>query len=212
MVYALDYIYEAMPSHPQRLRKVERALDRILTCALRVPRNMPHALLWTSLNRGGFGVPHLYTRMCLRHVRGFLRAMDSRSVLVRENLCAPWSSRAWQGRDGLNLELLVHILREVGMDMLVLPAARATLVDRTVEVCRMYTGGHVLLVADGAMVVTLEGDHQGYSGLVADGCGVLATVHSGASTVSSHPWAAEWAGNLDEWDLAASPGVPPSVV
>ena len=36
--------------------------------ALRVPRNVPRALLWMPVPSGGFGFPHLYSRMRLRHV------------------------------------------------------------------------------------------------------------------------------------------------
>ena len=56
-VFALDYVQEAMPLHPQRLRKVQRAVDRVLTRALRVPRTMPYTLLWIPLDRDEFGIP-----------------------------------------------------------------------------------------------------------------------------------------------------------
>ena len=36
----------------------------------------------------GLGFPHLYSRMRLRHVQGFLRAMDSGSALVCEDVRA----------------------------------------------------------------------------------------------------------------------------
>ena len=88
VVSALDYVYEAMPPCPTRLRRTQRAVDRVLTRALRVPRNVPRALLWMPVAGGGFGFPHLYSRMRLWHVQGFLKAMDSHSVLVRENACA----------------------------------------------------------------------------------------------------------------------------
>ena len=101
VVSALNYIYDAMPPCPTRLRRTQRAVDRVLTRALRVPRNVPRALLWMPVPSGGFGFPHLYSRMRLRHVRGYLRAMDSRSVLVRENVQAlsrPAAGRAWKVR------------------------------------------------------------------------------------------------------------------
>ena len=41
VVSALDYIYEAMPPCPTCLRRTQRAVDRVLTQALRVPRNVP---------------------------------------------------------------------------------------------------------------------------------------------------------------------------
>ena len=61
----------------------------------------------------------------------------------------------------------------------------------------MYTGGRVLLMADRALAATPDRDDLGWGSLVADGLGVLATVHSGVSTVLSSPWAAEWAGKVD---------------
>ena len=84
------------------------------------------------LDRSGFGIPHLYTRMRLRHVRGFLYAVDSRTVIVRENVCTLWTSRVWYGLDGSDQELLEHTLREVGMDMLVPLAMRVAPTERAV--------------------------------------------------------------------------------
>ena len=69
MVSALDYVYTVMPPHRQRPREVQRALDRVLTRALRVPHNVRLASLWTPPNHSGFGIPYLYTRMRPRHVR-----------------------------------------------------------------------------------------------------------------------------------------------
>ena len=89
VVSALDYVYEAMPPCPMCLCRAQRAVDGVLTSALRVPRNVPRALRWMPVAGAGFGFPHLYSRMRLRHKQGFLGAMDSRSVLVRENVRAP---------------------------------------------------------------------------------------------------------------------------
>ena len=88
VISPLDYVYEAMQPCPTRLRRTQRAMDGVLTKPLRVPRKVPRALLWMPIAGGGFGFPHLYCRMRLRHVLGYLRAMDSRSVLVRENVRA----------------------------------------------------------------------------------------------------------------------------
>ena len=85
VISALNYVYEVMPPCPTRLRHTQRAVDRVLARALWVPRNMARARLWMPVAGGGFGFPYLYSRMCLRHVLGYLRAMDSHSVLVREN-------------------------------------------------------------------------------------------------------------------------------
>ena len=38
------------------------------------------------------------------------------------------------------------------------------------------------------------------------------TVQSGVATVSSSPWAVEWANKLDVWHLVASLGILPSEV
>ena len=50
VVSVLDYMYEAMLPHPQQLRRVQSALDRVPMRALRVPCNVPRALLWTLLD------------------------------------------------------------------------------------------------------------------------------------------------------------------
>ena len=55
----------------------------------------------------------------------------------------------------------------------------------------MHTGGWVLLVLDEAMVATPDRDNLGWGRLVVDSCGILATVHSGVSTVRGTrrpPW------------------------
>ena len=46
---------------------------------------------------GGFGFPHLYIRTRLRNLLGNLRAMDSRNVLVRENVPALSHPEHWKG-------------------------------------------------------------------------------------------------------------------
>ena len=118
MVSALDYVYEAMPPPPPTAAAQGLAGPHAHSAG--APQCPPRTL-WTPLDRGRCGIPHLYTRMRLRHVQGFLRAMDSQGVIIRENIC--WSSWAWQGLDRSDHELLEHTLREVGMDVLVLPAA-----------------------------------------------------------------------------------------
>ena len=85
---------------PDSLRHTKWAVDRGLTRALRVPRNVPKVLLWMPVTSGGFGFPHLYSRIPLRHIQGYLRAMDSRSVLVRENVRAHSHPDYWKGLDG----------------------------------------------------------------------------------------------------------------
>ena len=50
VVSALKYVYDAMPSCPTRLRHTQRAVDTVLTRALRVLRNVPRALLWMPVS------------------------------------------------------------------------------------------------------------------------------------------------------------------
>ena len=69
VVSALDYVYEAMPPCPTRLRCTQWAVDRVVTRALRVPHNVPRHLMWMPVAGGGFGFPHLYSRMRLRHIQ-----------------------------------------------------------------------------------------------------------------------------------------------
>ena len=64
-----------------------------------MPRNGPGTLLWMPVAGGGFSFPHLYSRMRLWHVHGYLRAMASRSVLVREIVCALLHLNQWKGLD-----------------------------------------------------------------------------------------------------------------
>ena len=61
VISPLDYVYEAMPVCPTRLRRTQRAMDKVLTRALRVPRNIPRSLLWMPSAGGGFSFPHLYS-------------------------------------------------------------------------------------------------------------------------------------------------------
>ena len=159
VISALDYVYEAMPPCPTRLRRTQQAVDRVLTRAPRVPRNVPRALLWMPVAGGGFGFPHLYSRMRLRHVQGFLSAMDSRIVLVRENVCALLHPDNWKGQDGSDL---LHAMAETQLEVHVLLAAAAQLAAVDVWVYRPYeSGGGILLAADGAMEVTPEGSTLG---------------------------------------------------
>ena len=125
VILALDYVSEAMPPCAMRLRRTQRAVDRVLTRVLRVLRNVPKALLWMPVAGGGFGFPHLHSRMRLRHVQGYLRAMDSRSVLGRENVCALRQPNHSKGLDCLDQDRLLHAMAETHLDVHVLPAAAA---------------------------------------------------------------------------------------
>ena len=141
VVSAPECVYEAMPPCPTRLRRMQRALDKVLTRALRVPWNVPKALLWMSVVGGGFGFPHLYSQMRLRHVQGFLRAMDSRSVLVRENVRALRHLDHRKGLDGPDQERLLHTMAETHLEVHVLPAATPQPAAVDIRVYRRYKCG-----------------------------------------------------------------------
>ena len=50
VVAALGYVYEAMPPCPTSLGRTQRVVDRVLTRALQVPRNVPWALMWMPVS------------------------------------------------------------------------------------------------------------------------------------------------------------------
>ena len=187
------------------------AVDKVLTRALRVPRNVPRALLWMPVAGRGFGFPHLYSHMCLHRVLGYLRAMDSRSVLVRESVRALHRNH-WKGLDCPDQEPLLHTTGEAHVELQVLLAATGQPAAVDTKLYRLYDSGRVLLAADGAMEVTPDGDTLEWGALVADSTGVLATVASGFLTRAASPWAAEWAGNLEAWRLAETLGIAPAPV
>ena len=161
VVSALDYVYNATPPCPTRFRRTSRAEDRVLTGALQVPRNVPRALLWMPFAGGGFSFPHLYSPMCPRHVQGFLRAMDSRGVLVPENAHALRHLDHWKGLDGPDQERLLHTMAETRLEVHVFPAVTAQPAAVDTRVRRPYESGGVILAAEGAMEVTPDGDTLG---------------------------------------------------
>ena len=212
LVSALDYVYGAMPTRPTHHRRSQRAVDMVLSRALRVLRNVPKALLWMPVAGGGFGFPHLYSRMLLRHVQGYLRAMDSRSVLVREDLRALRHPNHWKGLDSPDKENLLHTMVDTHPQMNVLPAATAQPAAVETQVYRPYESRGVLLAADGAMEFTPDGDTLGWGALVGDAAGVLATVASRIMTRAASTCPAEWACKLEAWRLAETLGVDPAAL
>ena len=87
----------------------------------------------------GFGFPHLYSRMCLRHILWYLKAMDSRS------------NNHYKGLDNPDHEHLLHTMAETHLELHVLPAATAQPAVVDTRVYRPYEYGGVLLAADAAM-------------------------------------------------------------
>ena len=110
---------------------------------------------------GGFGVPHLYNRMCLRHVLGYLRVMDSRSVLVHEKVRALSHPDHRKGLDNPDQGRLLHTMAETHLEVHILPAATAQPAAVDTRVYRPYKSGKVLLETDGAMETTPDGDTLG---------------------------------------------------
>ena len=189
VVSALDYVYYAMPPCPTRLRHTQRAVNKVLTRALRVPRHVPRALLYMPVASGGFDFPHLYSPMRLRHVQGYLRAMDSRSVLVREKVRALSHPDHLTGLDGGDQERLFHTMAETHLEVCVLPAATAGV--PAVPFWRFPPGSGW---RDG---VHADDDTLGWGPLVADAQEVPATAACGVRTWAASPCAAEWASNLE---------------
>ena len=103
-------------------------------------------------------------------------------------------------------------MAEVSSGVCVLPAAAAEPAAVDAQVYRLYGSGGVLLVADGALETTPDGDTLGRGALTADARGVLATAASGVVTRADSPLAAEWARKLEARRLAASLRVAPAAV
>ena len=164
-----------------------------------MPRNVPRALLWMAVAGGGFGFPHMYSRMCLRHILGYLRAMNSRSVLVRENVRALRHPNHWNGPENPDEERLLHTIAETHLEVQVLPASTAKPAAVGTRVYRPYESEGVLVAAYGAMETTPDGDTLCWGALVAEATGVLATVACGVMTRAASPWAAQWAAKLEAW-------------
>lgn len=81
----LDYVYEAMPPVPSQLSALQREVDVTALAALKLPKSMPKALLYAPLRARGFGVTHLATRLGLRYVLGFFKALNSRNALIKSS-------------------------------------------------------------------------------------------------------------------------------
>ena len=163
-VSARYYVYEAMPPCPTCIHRRQRAVDRVLA----------RAVLWMSVDGGGLGFPHLYSRMRLRHVLGFFWAMDSRSVLVRENVSTLRHRDHWKGTGNPDHKLLHHTMAEVKQEMHVLLAVAAQLAAVNVGVFRPYVSGGVLTAANGLMEVTPERETPGWGAVVAGNARILA--------------------------------------
>ena len=176
LISALDYVYKAMPLCPTRLRRTQRAVERVLTLALRVPRNGPKALLWMPVQ------PHASpARSGVSHGHGFAQCAGSRK---RPNPPPPEPPERPR-LPGLGRH--PSTMGETHLELHVVPAAAARPAAVDTRVYRPYESGGVLLAADGAMEVTLDGNTLGWGALIADVVGVLATVASGVLTRAPAP-------------------------
>ena len=95
--------------------------------------------------------------LSLQPIMGYLRAMDSRSVLVRENVRALRHPSQWKGMNNPDEERLLHTMAETHLEVHVLPAATGKPADVDTRVYRLYESGGVLLAAYGAMETTPDG-------------------------------------------------------
>ena len=65
-------------------------MDTILRDAIRLPQGFPKKVLRGSLQSMGLGVPNLLPRFAVRRVAVLLRAINSRSVYVRQAVRSRW--------------------------------------------------------------------------------------------------------------------------
>ena len=211
VVAPVDYVYEAMPPCPTRLRRTQRAVDRVLTRALQVPRNVPRALLWMPVAGGGFGFPRLYSRMRLRHVLGFQGHGLAQRAGPRERPHPPpprpLEGPGWPGPGAPSPH---HGRDPIGGTR---PSGGSS-----------TTGGRGRPGVPDVRVRGPPGRGWGDGGHARrrhPGLG-----HAGGGqrqgprnrhrrlrvTRAASPWAAEWAGKLEAWHLAETLGVAPAAV
>ena len=208
VVSALDYVYKAMPPCPTRLRSTQSAVDKVPTAAGAAER--AHGPSVDARCRRGLRLPPPVQTDAPPACQGFLTAMDSRSVFVRENARALRHPDNWKGLDSPDHDRLLHTMAH--LEVHVFPATTVQPAAVLTWVYRPFESGGFLLAAHGAMEVTLDGDTLGWGALVADAARVLATIASGVLTRAASPCPGEWAGKLEAWRLAKTLVVVPAAV
>jgi hypothetical protein len=203
-VSKLDYVYDAIPpSHP-RLDVVQHSVDRVLTCALRLPRNVPRALLYAPLAVGGYGVPHLTSRFRLRFVAGIMRALNSRNALVRTStrwLLQHPSAAAVRHSD---MSYFSTTLQHFQLTASLPPHPHLVNCSEAHHHVRTWAGEPVILMSDGSVTATAVG----WGAVVTDSTGILPTACGGFACHYGTSWAAEWLGKVAAVRLALQLCIP----
>ena len=149
-VSQLDYTHDACPPHPAGLQPLQTTLDATALSALRAPRSFPKALLYSPLQRGGFGVPHLLHRLHLRFLLGVLKALDSRNALARRSTRHLFTHPTLLPVAGGDLLALHTLLAEHDLHISVPPHPDVLAAPELTQLLAPYQGGPVLLVSDGS--------------------------------------------------------------
>ena len=212
VISALAYFYEAMPLCPMRLRRTQRAVDRVLTRALCVPPNVRKALLWMPVAGWGLQLrPPVQpdaSPACSGVSQGQGFAKRARSLkrprppspepLERLGLPGPRTRVPHQGRDpprGARSPGRRGAARGRGQ-----PGVQAVRVRRGPPGRGWSDGGHA------------SWRHLGCGALVADVAGLLANVASGVLLRAASHWAGEWARKLEAWHLADTLRIAPAAI
>ena len=85
-----EYVYDVVPVGSKSLQKSQSQVDTILRDAIRLPQGYPRRVLWGSLASMGLGGPNLAVRFAVRRVAVLLRAVNSRSMYVRQAVRLRW--------------------------------------------------------------------------------------------------------------------------
>jgi hypothetical protein len=200
----LDSVYEVTPPEGQSLWEVQLWVDRVLTAALRLPRNIPKMYLRAPLSSGGFGSPHLLVRFQVCFFAGIFSCLGSRNDWVRRG--SQWTLRqhATGGTDNPDAAVFADLCRLWDMEWFTVPSAQISSAPCLVNIHRPWTGGVVALVSDGS---SPEGA-LGWGALVADAQGPLATMSAGIACDVGYSSAAEWAGKAAAVALAQQLRIP----
>ena len=93
LVFAIsgaEYVYDVVLVGEKTLHKSQSLVDTILRDAIRRPQGFPKRVLRGSLLSMGLGGPNLLVRFAVRRVVVLLRALNSRSVYVRQAVRSRW--------------------------------------------------------------------------------------------------------------------------
>ena len=83
-IASAEYVFDVVPVPTDELKGPQVALDKAAKEALKLPLSFPKVILHGPLSRLGMGVPELAGRFQVRRLSSLLKALNSRSVYVRE--------------------------------------------------------------------------------------------------------------------------------